>query len=107
MRGAAPGAGQEDAEPNTALIAVPPAAEERAASEFDGPVARLPVEIDVAVPVRNLRVRNLLALVPGELIASRWRSGDDFPLSAGEVPVAWIEFEVMDGQLAVRVTRLP
>ena len=30
-----------------------------------GAMARLPVELDVAVPVREFRVRNLLALEPG------------------------------------------
>ena len=32
--------------------------------------------------------------------------GDDVPVAAGPVQLAWAEFEVMDSQLAVRVTRL-
>ncbi len=32
--------------------------------------------------------------------------GEDVPLSAGDVQLAWSEFEVVDTQLAVRVTRL-
>ena len=40
-------------------------------------VARLPVEIDVAVPVREFRVRSLLALEPGQVIESQWVQGDD------------------------------
>ena len=39
------------------------------------PVARLPVELDVAVPVRDFRVRNLLALEPGQVIESQWGTG--------------------------------
>ncbi len=70
-------------------------------------VARLPVEVDVAVPVREFRVRHLLALEPGQIIESQWSSGDDTPLAAGDVQLAWAEFEVVDTQLAVRVTRLP
>ena len=69
-------------------------------------VARLPVEVDVAVPVREFRVRNLLALAPGETIASQWSHGIDLPLAAGEVQLAWTEFEVLETKLAVRVTRL-
>jgi len=69
-------------------------------------VARLPVELDVAVPVREFRVRNLLALEPGQVIETRWANGKDMPLSAGEVQLAWSEFEVIDAQLAVRVTQL-
>ena len=36
--------------------------------ELTAPVARLPVELDVAIPVRDFRVRNLLALEPGQVI---------------------------------------
>jgi len=69
-------------------------------------VARLPVELDVAVPVREFRVRNLLALEPGTVIESRWNHGNDLPLAAGDVTLAWTEFEVIETQLGVRVTRL-
>ena len=69
-------------------------------------VAQLPVELDVAVPVRDFRVRSLLTLEPGQVIESQWTHGDDLPLSAGDVQLAWSEFEVVDSQLAVRVTRL-
>jgi flagellar motor switch/type III secretory pathway protein FliN len=74
---------------------------------IDGPVARLPVEVDVVVPVREFRVRHLLALEPGELIESQWSYGEDVPLAAGDVQLAWSEFEVLDNQIAVRITRLP
>jgi flagellar motor switch/type III secretory pathway protein FliN len=70
------------------------------------PLARLPVELEVSVPVRQFRVRNLLALEPGHLIESDWGHGEDVPLSAGQVQLAWSEFEVMETQLAVRLTRL-
>jgi flagellar motor switch/type III secretory pathway protein FliN len=40
-------------------------------------VARLPVELDVAVPVREFRVRNLLALEPGQVIETQWAHGED------------------------------
>jgi flagellar motor switch protein FliM len=69
-------------------------------------VARLPVELDVAVQVGEFRVRHLLALEPGQVIESQWSSGDDTPLAAGNVQLAWTEFEVVDTQMAVRVTRL-
>lgn len=74
---------------------------------FTGPVKRLPVELDVVVPVEEFRVRHLLALEPGKVISSQWSYGDDVPLAAGAVQLAWSEFEVIDNQLAVRITRLP
>ncbi len=70
------------------------------------PAARLPVELDVSVPVRNFRVRDLLNLEPAQLIESGWGHGDDVPLGSGPAQLAWAEFEVIDTQLAVRVTRL-
>ena len=68
--------------------------------------ARLPVELEVAIPVRDFRVRNLLALEPGQVIETKWAHGEDMPLAAGAVQLAWSEFEVVDSQIAVRVTRL-
>ena len=69
-------------------------------------IGRLPVELEVAVPVRNFRVRNLVALDKGAVIESQWKHGEDMPLSAGAVQLAWTEFEVVDARLAVRLTRL-
>lgn len=71
-----------------------------------GPVAQIPVQLDVAVPVREFRVRNLLALGLGQVIETRWANGEDVPLAAGQVQLAWSEFEVQENDLAVRITRL-
>lgn len=70
------------------------------------PLVRLLVEVDIAIPLRDFRVRNLLALEPGRLIETQWSHGDDLPLAAGQVQLAWTEFEVQDTGLAVRVTRV-
>jgi flagellar motor switch/type III secretory pathway protein FliN len=70
------------------------------------PLARLPVELDVSVAVREFRVRNLLALERGQVVETQWGHGDDVPLASGDVQLAWSEFEVVDSQLAVRITRL-
>ncbi len=89
-----------------ALVPAPQAPQEEPEIVFAAPIARLPVEMDVAVPVRDFRVRHLLALEPGQVIETQWPHGEDLPLAAGEVQLAWSEFEVVDAQLAVRVTRL-
>ena len=80
--------------------------EERPLVAPGSPEARLPVELEVAVPVREFRVRNLLALEAGQLIETQWGHGLDVPLACGDVQLAWSEFEVVDLQLAVRLTRL-
>jgi len=89
-----------------ALVPVPRQAEEDEEIAFSTEVTRLPVELDVAVPVRDFRVRHLLALAPGQLIESQWDHGEDVPLAAGDVQLVWSEFEVVETQLMVRVTRL-
>lgn len=73
---------------------------------FSGSAVRLPVELDVSVPVREFRVRNLPALESGQVIETRLAHGEDMPLASGEVQLAWSEFEVVDAALAVRITRL-
>lgn len=93
-----------------ALVASPPKPLEPAEltdlPPLSAPFSLLPVELDVAVPVRQFRVRNLLALEPGQLIESQWGNGEDVPLASGDVQLAWTEFEVIETQLAVRITRL-
>lgn len=91
--------------PDTALVAAPPELDV-APIELSAPMSRLPVEVEVGIPVRRFRVRNLLALERGQVIETQWVHGEDMPLSAGEVQLCWSEFEVVDAQLAVRVTRL-
>jgi flagellar motor switch protein FliN/FliY len=98
--------GAEPIAAEQALVPSPQEPEECDVLALGGPVARLPVELDVAVPVREFRVRNLLALEPGQVIETQWTHGEDMPLGAGEVQLAWSEFEVVDSQLAVRITRL-
>ena len=73
---------------------------------LDSAVSLIPVEIDVAVPVRKFRVRNLLALAKGNVIESQWLQGEDMPLGARGARLAWVEFEVIDQKLGVRITRL-
>lgn len=89
-----------------ALVRSPPGLDLAESIALTAQVARLPVELDVSVPVRGFRVRNLLALDTASLIESGWGHGEDVPLAAGVVQLAWCEFEVIGTLLAVRVTRL-
>jgi flagellar motor switch protein FliN/FliY len=89
----------------TALVQSP-AIEREGALRINPLVSRLPVEVDVAVPIRKFRVRNLLALEAGAVIPSQWEQGEDMPLAARGARLAWTEFEVIDQKLAVRITRL-
>jgi flagellar motor switch protein FliN/FliY len=102
----AQGAAGSGDETNQALVPAPRFPQTEEPPGFGPLVGRLPVEVDVAVPVREFRVRHLLALEPGAVIESEWNHGSDLPLAAGDVRLAWSEFEVVETKLAVRVTRL-
>ncbi len=69
-------------------------------------VGWLPMQLSVALPIPRFRVRDLLALNPGQTIATEWPNGDDLPLSIEDVQLAWIEMEVVEQDMAVRITRL-
>jgi flagellar motor switch protein FliN/FliY len=98
--------GADELAAEKALVPLPLETAEGELIALSGPVARLPVEMDVAIPVREFRVRNLLALDAGQVIETQWAHGEDLPLAAGDVQLAWSEFEVVESQLAVRITRL-
>lgn len=72
----------------------------------ESPLSRLPVQLDVTVPIPEFRVRNLLSLEKGMVLESLWSHGEDVPLWCGGVQLVWTEFEVVDQKLAVRVTRV-
>jgi flagellar motor switch/type III secretory pathway protein FliN len=95
-----------DANGARALVRAESKVAEAVESPFHPLVLGLPVEVDVSLPVREYRVRHLLALAPGDVIESQWNNGIDLPLAAGDVQLAWTEFEVVETRLAVRVTRV-
>ena len=74
--------------------------------ELTARLQRLPVEVDVRIPLPSFRVCDLLSLEPGRVLSSTWPTSEDLPLSSGDVQLVWSEFEVVDQKLAVRVTRL-
>lgn len=98
--GAAGGVSEES------LVPSPQGAPAGAAIPANPLAMRLPVELEVAIPLRDFRVRTLLALQAGALVESQWVHGEDVPLGSADVQLAWTEFDVVDTQLAVRLTRL-
>jgi flagellar motor switch/type III secretory pathway protein FliN len=92
--------------PEEALVPLPQGAQSTVTSPANPLAMRLPVELEVTIPVRDFRVRNLLALHSGSLVESQWVHGEDVPLGSADVQLAWTEFDVVDTQLAVRLTRL-
>lgn len=79
----------------------------RDGSSVEWPVVDwLPIVLTVTLPLPTFRVRDLLSLEVGTVVTTAWPNGDDLPLSAGTVQLAWVDMETVEQSMAVRLTRL-
>lgn len=69
-------------------------------------LSRLPVLLTVRIAINRFEVRDLLALEPGDVLATKWSQTRDVPLAVGEVRLGWSEFEVSGQRIGVRLTQL-
>jgi flagellar motor switch protein FliM len=69
-------------------------------------IGRLPVAMSVAIPMRGLKVRDLLDLRYGKTVGTSWAVTEDVPLKVGAMQLCWGEFEVVEQKMALRLTRL-
>jgi flagellar motor switch/type III secretory pathway protein FliN len=83
------------------------AAEESPADDQrDTRLDHLPMQLDVLVKVRSLRVADLLALRKGSVVETVHEHSQDVPMRCGGALLVWGEFEVIEQKLGVRITRL-
>ncbi len=69
-------------------------------------LSKMPLNLDVAIPMPGFRVRDLLALRNEHMVSSLWKISEDVPLKVGGIVFGWGEFEVVEQRMAVRLTRL-
>ncbi len=69
-------------------------------------LSQVPMRLMAAIPVTGFKVRDLLRLKAGQVVTSAWASTEDVPVKVGAVQLSWSEFEVVEGRMAVRLTRL-
>jgi hypothetical protein len=92
-----------------ALVAAPQQSEE--GPVFSAPIPQLPVELDVTIPVREFRVRQLLALAPGQVRVAAVRADKvaavQAALAAGtySVPASAVASRVIDSMLTAGLAR--
>lgn len=67
---------------------------------------QVPVLMKVKIPLPGISLRELTTLHVGEVIVSEWPASEEVPLYASNIALSWGEFEVVDGVIAVRLTRL-
>jgi flagellar motor switch/type III secretory pathway protein FliN len=69
-------------------------------------VLSLRCDLTVDLPIPKFQIGDLLKLRQGSVINARWRVGQDVPLCLNATRIGWIEFEIVAGHLAVRLTEL-
>ncbi len=69
-----------------------------------GPVLDLECDLSLELPVPGFTVAELLRLDEQSVLDSKWPQGEDVPVRVNGQLVAWAEFEVVAGRLAMRIT---
>lgn len=69
-----------------------------------GPMLDLDCELALELPIPRFTIADLLRLEPQVVLETDWTQGEDVPVKVNGELVAWAEFEVVDGRLAMRVT---
>jgi len=69
-------------------------------------LSQMRVTLYSQVALAEFRVRDLLALAEGQVFESLSPDTEDVPLKVGRVQLGWGEFEVVEQQIALRLTRL-
>ena len=64
----------------------------------------LPVKFSIDLQIPRFTVGDLLKLEVGSIVDSYWELGRDIPLQTNGQLIGWGEFEVVEKQLAVRLT---
>ena len=107
LRSDGPGSSTEIALIEDEVVPRPKADLARIEEHADWPLlARIPMLLTAAVALPKFRVRDLLTLKPGQMIESAAAVTDDVPVKIGSVHLGFVEFEVVEKTMAVRLTRL-
>lgn len=69
-------------------------------------LSQIGMTLRAEVALEGFRVRDLLTLAAGQVFETSSPDTDDVPIRIGNVQLGWGEFEVVEQQMALRVTRL-
>jgi flagellar motor switch protein FliN/FliY len=78
----------------------------RASRELWPEALDLTCQLVVSLKVPQFTIRDLLALSMNSLVNTGRREGAHVPVAVNGVMIAWAEFDVIDGKLAVRMTEM-
>lgn len=69
-------------------------------------LSQIGMTLRAEVALDGFRVRDLLGLAEGQVFETASPDTEDVPIRVGNVQLGWGEFEVVEQQMALRVTRL-
>lgn len=75
-------------------------------SSIRGQMRNIPFRLSVTIPLIGWRLRGLRELRQGQLLLTGVSAAEDVPVSIGGAPLGHAELDNVDGQMAVRLTRL-
>lgn len=75
-------------------------------SSIRGQVRNIPFRLSVTIPLMGWRLRALRELRQGHLLLTGVSAAEDVPVSVGGAVLGHAELDNVDGQMAVRLTRL-
>jgi flagellar motor switch protein FliN/FliY len=84
----------------------PPRGLEPASPELWPEALGLPCQLIVSLKIPQFTIRDLLALSVNSLVNTHRREGAHVPIVVNGVMIAWAEFDVLEGKLAVRMTEM-
>jgi flagellar motor switch/type III secretory pathway protein FliN len=67
---------------------------------------RVPFRVAITIPVLALKLRDLRSLQVGAVFTTAVSAAEDVPVRVGGASLGWAELDNVDGQMAVRLTRL-
>ena len=70
------------------------------------PARAVPFRLTITVPLPGLRLRSLRALRVGTLFVTETPAAEDVPVTVAGATLGWGELDNVDGQMALRLTRL-
>ena len=70
-------------------------------------VARnVPFRLSITIPLAGLKLRDLHSLRGGSTLSTNVSAAEDVPVRVGGALLGWAELDDVDGQMAIRLTRL-
>ena len=66
----------------------------------------VPFRLAISIPLAGMRLRDLCLLRPGTNLLTYVSAAEDVPVRVGGALLGWAELDNVDGQMAIRLTRL-